>query len=220
MNDSDAFLYNKNGQKRKPEAQRKAKSRAANKIVSAIKEAASNPNDRSAALSQALVHPIVQYNTKSVAISLPEVATAMHFQESAARMIERSRKTDKKRSRTDDDRRSFGESVAVAVVGSPEKGTGPSMTAMFNALSMPGRSGRRIMQSSRKKRKLLTDAQEGVLWSSVKARKGYSKVLAKTRAKLLQWFLDCDYIIQSPIAKDTLVIRNPKSGRTSEFQNS
>ena len=47
------------------------------------------------------------------------------------------------------------------------------------------------------------------MWSQVAKRKGHSKVTPEIWKKLFQWFLDCEYIIPSPIANDTLLVSNP-----------
>ena len=47
-----------------------------------------------------------------------------------------------------------------------------------------------------------------VNWSAKKKRKGFSKITATVQANLRQWILDHPHVINSPIAKDTLLVRN------------
>jgi hypothetical protein len=107
------------------------------------------------------------------------------------------------------DQRSFASSILAGVVNSPDKTSGVSMRSRGEAIGLVGASGHRQLKQASGKRKRLTRKEEGLMWSQVAKRKGHSKVTPEIRKKLFQWFLDCEYIIPSPIANDTLLVSNP-----------
>jgi hypothetical protein len=216
VNTADAFKYNSNGQERSDAAKRKAKSRASKLIVDAIQNCADNPNDRAAALAAALSHPDIQGITKSIGITDPETSEMYrHAFNQLKRILERAMETASTRGRCCDDIRSFVESVFVALAASPEDKKRKNST-LINALGVPKTTGYRLFETAENKRRRLTQKLAKVSWSNVEQRQGYAKVSPEIRVKLLEWLLGHPNVVESPIAGETIWVRNLETGEREQ----
>jgi hypothetical protein len=119
--------------------------------------------------------------------------------------------TDKCKGRATDDNRSFAQSVLVAIAPSPESRKVPSMRERAAALGLSQTSGRRLLILAENRRRRLRNLEPGLSWSKVKARIGHSKVTPTIRQKLHEWILGHHHVIDSPIAKDCLWIKDPEA---------
>ena len=84
----------------------------------------------------------------------------------------------------------------------------PSKRAQERATGLPRETARRGLEAAAVKRAKMTKKEEGVSWSQVKARKGHRKVTEAVRAALHEWILNHARVVNSPIAKDTLLVVN------------
>ena len=91
-------------------------------------------------------------------------------------VIRRARKTARKEGRASDDKRSFVDSIAMAMAGTRnEDGSvtdGVSDSAVARMLNMPQRSASRALNRGRKKRKAVHAGVKIRAWSAVKKRSG------------------------------------------------
>jgi hypothetical protein len=127
-------------------------------------------------------------------------------------MVTRARETSHKKGRTNDDKASFVECIITAFAESPEnpllKTKKPTLKDQIASLDIPYSTGKRLFKKAREKRQLLKMKTVKVNWSVKKKRKGFTKITATIQADLRQWILDHPHVINSPIAKDTLLVRN------------
>eukprot|EP00966_Prymnesium_polylepis_P330743 7386355-Prymnesium_polylepis.1 len=217
----DVYRSTKTGRERKGGANAWAagKKRYVDKIIDAVDDVGGTEELQSQALHDALEHPRLLKRARMAGYRpSEEVEVALFQQQQMARAVERAGSTSgKKRGRADDDRRSFVEAVQVAVAPSPVKEGAasavkvPSRRARARALGQCESTARRQQHAAEKKRALLSKQEHGLAWSSVKKRKGYSKVTRKMRAALLQWVLDHPRVVESPL-KETIKVEDPKSG--------
>ena len=211
---ANAFKYNSRGEERSHSAMRKAKSRASNLIVSAILNCADNANDRTAALAAALAHPDIQGITKNVVMTDPKTSEMMgNVLNQQRRMLERASEKENTRGRSDDQKRSLVESVFVSMAPSPDQNSGNKKRTLIEAMGIPLSTGYRVMANAENKRRRLPENKDGVSWSNVKSRKGYSKVSPEIRFIFLEWFMNHPNVVESPITNETLLVRNLVTGQ-------
>jgi hypothetical protein len=211
----DAFALNKKGDLRSLSASRKAKNRAVNTIVSAV-QSVGNPDQQKLALRDAILHPRIQGFAQAAGFhgGAKKRKTEDFFSEQAKKMVSRARETGHKKGRTNDDKASFVEAIITAFAESPEdpdplkKTNKPTEKERIEKLDIPYSTGRRLFKKARAKRLQLKSNTAKVKWSVRKKRKGFSKITATVQANLRQWILDHPHVINSPIAKDTLLVRN------------
>jgi hypothetical protein len=211
---ANAFKYNSKGQERSDAAKRKAKSRASSLIVDAIQKCADNPNDRAVALAAALAHADIQDITKNMLMIDPETSemmrTALNQQR---RIIERATEKENTRGRCGDQKRSLVESVFVSMATSPDKNSGNKKRTLITAMGIPVSTGYRHMANAEKKRRLLSEKTDTVSWSNVQSRKRYSKISPEIHSKWQDWFKNHPYVVESPIANATILVRNLVTGQ-------
>jgi hypothetical protein len=65
-----------------------------------------------------------------------------------------------------------------------------------------------LFKKARVKRLLLKTETAKVKWSMKKKRKGFTKITKTVQANLRQWILDHPHVINSSIAKGTLLVMN------------
>ena len=155
--------------------------------------------------------------------SREQVAVALYHHQQLKRMLERAVATGsgKRGGTVSDDRRSFMEANVVGIASSPSKepGTTPSLNARARALSDDSGIGfstaKRLLSNAAAKRAKLTEGAEGVSWSDVAKRRGHSKwkITEGVRMALHDWILSHPRVVQSPIASDTLLVRNAETGK-------
>ena len=63
----------------------------------------------------------------------------------------------------------------------------------------------------------LTEGEAGLLWASIKARKGHSHISLELRLAFHEWLLAHDHVKPSPITNDTLLILNSDTGKKSRL---
>ena len=89
-------------------------------------------------------------------------------------MIKRALSTDKKEGRLSDDKRSFMQSVLVALSSSPDDRTNkrPSTRSYTKSLGIPCSTARRLVRSAKSVRADLKNLVAGISWSTLKQKKG------------------------------------------------
>ena len=75
--------------------------------------------------------------------------------------------------------------------------------------AIPPSSAYRRLKYARDSRKNLRSGAETGVWSGRKKRKKYRKVSKETVIALHKWIRDHPQVVQSPIAKDTLLVNGP-----------
>ena len=116
-----------------------------------------------------------------------------------------------------DDQRSLVQSVLYACATTPPESTDvkahlPSVRSVCKQLGIPRTSARRIFKVVCEKRKLVCQGLQLSDWSKVKSRDGsWTKVDEELRSKIDSWIRSHHHVIQSPIAKDTLLVPDPSN---------
>jgi hypothetical protein len=206
--DEDAFALTKDNKPRGgPASARKAKSRAMNEIAAAIKSTG-NESQQALALRDTLAHPTMIKIAKSAGFESELQRVALFNMKQQSRFLVTAMETDKCKGRATDDNRSFAQSMLVAIAPSPESRKVPSMRERAAALGLSQTSGRRLLILAENRRRRLRNLEPGLSWSKVKARIGHSKVTPTIRQKLHEWILGHHHVIDSPIAKDCLWIKD------------
>ena len=233
VDDSPAAIYatKKNGGLRKSQqAVYSAKARFVGEVAAAVQRIGDSP----AAQGQ-LLQDTLEGKLKAAAAHMPgfssteQMQVALYHQQQLTRMLERARETiKKKKGGTNDDRQSFCVTACVLLASSPQKQSPrgvpvPSLTARARALcsehGFSESTAKRLLTAAADKRKKLTEREEGVSWSQVQKRKGHSKVTKELRAELHEWILAHPRVGTSPIAKDTLFVRNELTGKKERVGN-
>lgn len=144
-----------------------------------------------------------------------EVQVAVFEKRQRQKQVARASATAKPRGRASDDQRSFIEANDVAGAPSPHQDPAevPSLAARARHDGRPIRSAKRALQAAAGKRAKLTEREEGISWSQVKARRGHSKITAAIRAELHEWVLNHPRVVNSPIGNDTLLVDNRETGK-------
>jgi hypothetical protein len=207
----NAFKYSakasNNAAPRSKVAERQAKSRALKKYISCVQSLGSE-EQQALIMRDASVRPEIRVPSKAAGFNDARASLAIDHQVQQKKMLSRALATPQKQGRAPDDNRSFAESLLVAIAPSPERVRDVQKTsqrAKIESLGLSYTTGRRLLKSAAKKRKRLTEKEEGALWSFVKRRKGHSKVGPELRKELLEWIMNHENVIASPIAKDTLL---------------
>jgi hypothetical protein len=180
--DEDAFAVTKDNKPHGPASARKAKSRAVNKIAAAIKSSG-NESQQALALQDTLVHPTIIKIAKSAGFESELQRVAMFNMSQQSRFLATARETDKSNARATDDKRSFAQSVLVAIAPSPESKMVPSVQSCAAALGLSKTLGWRLLKLA-ENRHHLRNLEVGLSWAKVKARIGHSKVSPAIRQKL------------------------------------
>jgi hypothetical protein len=211
-----AFEFKRNGVVRmnaSGKAASMAKSRQVKKILDSILDPKLSRPQQILAFHEAMNHPRIQATVKSAGLTSPDDNSVAHFLLlQQKKMIESAGETAKAKGRPTDDRRSFIEANLLACAESPESAPGitkPSKRARIKAFGLKKTTGYRLLKKSKTKRSAVRNDGTSVLWSTVEKRKGYSKVSPELRTKLYDWFLKHPQVIQSPIANDTLLLKDP-----------
>jgi hypothetical protein len=214
----NAFKYSakasNNAAPRSKVAERQAKSRALKKYISCVQSLGSE-EQQALIMRDASVRPEIRVPSKAAGFNDARASLAIDHQVQQKKMLSRALATPQKQGRAPDDNRSFAESLLVAIAPSPERVRDVQKTsqrAKIESLGLSYTTGRRLLKSAAKKRKRLTEKEEGALWSFVKRRKGHSKVGPELRKELLEWIMNHENVIASPIAKDTLLVLNKETG--------
>jgi hypothetical protein len=211
----NSFEFKKDGASRKNasgKAAAMAKSRQVKKIIEAILDPKLSRPQQILAFHEAANHPRMRSTVKSAGFTSPtENSVTNYLLEQQKKMIQSAAETTKLRGRPTDDRRSFIEANILACADSPnaQQNTVPSKQSRIKALGLKRTSGYRLLKNMSKKRSDLHNDEYSVSWSTVKKRKGYSKVSPQLRKKLYEWFLNHPQVIASPIASDTLLLKDP-----------
>ena len=155
----DAFNYKKNYAPRNTCSGRAgdmAKLPQVKKICEAILNPKLNPNQQALAFQCSMNHKLLQTLVKSVGLKVPEeTQAALHHMNQQKRLIQAafSEKSEKLRSRTADDNRSFIESNLVAISNSPQGPLAIKKSDQIRALGLNKRTGYRLLNEARKKRR-------------------------------------------------------------------
>jgi hypothetical protein len=127
-----------------------------------------------------------------------------------SRFLATATETDKSKGRVTDNKQFLAQSMLVAIAPSPESRKVPSMLNCAKALGLSVTSVKHLLKLAENQRRCLRKLEPGLSWSKVKARRGYSKVTPAIWKKLHQWILDHPHMIDSPISKDCLLIKDPE----------
>jgi hypothetical protein len=195
-------------------AERQAKSRALKKHVSCVKSLGSE-EQQALPMHDASVRPEIRVPSKAAGFNDARASLAAVHQDQQKKMLSRALTTAQKQGWAPDDNQSFAESLPVAVAPSPDRAGDtkkPSQRSQIESLGLSHAAGRRLLKSAANERKRLTEKEEGVLWSSVKRRKGRSKVGPESRKESPDWIMNHENVVASPIAKDTLLVLNKEAG--------
>jgi hypothetical protein len=201
----------------------KAQQRARQKIVDAIIESGGTAEQQSLALKSALVHP-----------SLSNVVAPLHFASSSEEnqvmtfqfdrirdIMKVASATNHRNGQTNDDRAGFVETILTTVAdddGSNAGRVAPSIRSSSALLGLPRSTlHTRKLKDATKKRKALISASytdtDNVQFSQRKKRKGHSEITPELRADVKDWIMAHDNIINSPIARDTLLVNGVRVGK-------
>lgn len=164
-----------------------------------------------------------------------EVEVALFHQQQASHMLHMALgEKESRHARVSDERRGFVESVLVSMaphctkeeehghwtkLGSTPSDTTtpvcasmPSTGARLKALGLSKSTGYRLAKKATQKRMKLTRREENVSWNIVEARRGHRKVTDAMRKALHEWILAHPRVVESPIANDTLLVKDPATG--------
>ena len=168
------------------------------------------------ALKKALTHDSLKEIVKEAGISLNQSDSnnvAVHHFNQMKRLITFASSTENVRGRTNKDQRSLVESTLVSISNSPSlSNNAPKVYKFSKELNIPMSTAYRKLTDCKRKRKIIFSSVldlNGMLWSHVKKRRKYSKVSDSLIKKIHKWIYEHPYIIPSPLAKDTLLIKNP-----------
>jgi hypothetical protein len=188
----------------------KAKSRAVRDIVVAVKNAGSL-HHQVVALNGAMMHPKMRCVGKSIGFAA-DAGIALFHQEQQKRMIALARTTTTEKGRPTDDKRLFAQSLILAPASSPNsKPIGNRKRA--KVLGLPYSTTHRLFKNAKVVGSQLKNIEEGLSWSTVGRKKSRSNVTEEMRAKLHAWVLNHPHVVDSPIARDTLLIKDPETGK-------
>ena len=192
--------------------------RKAQKIKLAILAAGDTPEACSQSLSIALNHasltPIV---TITGAIVPRQFASALHQQVQKTKMLERATSNGSKRKQTED-RKAF---VNVSLLSVVHSKSSPSRTKDINEAEgiqhilncSRSTSYRRLKALAEQRARLIAQSSNtDVKWSIKPRIIRTKKVSNDLRARLLEWILKNQNVRQSPIKRDTLLIKDTETG--------
>jgi hypothetical protein len=194
-------------------AARRAKSRAVQKIVAAVKSVGTK-EQQALALKDAACHPELQSIAKSAGFAATAAYSSAEFKVcQMEKMVRRAVSTKTKEGRPNDDKASFVESLLTSIVESPNTAIKPpSMRAQSSALGIPWSTGRRLLKNAKAKQILLMNMETGVDWSQRRKRKRWRKVDQDVRDKLHAWIINHEMVIEWPISNDVLLKLDPVTG--------
>ena len=160
------------------------------------------------------LEPVINESGIKIKTDMEEVAIFNTNQ--TKNIIQLASTTSNKNGKLNDDRRSFIESNIIAISrNASEYSRYPSLTKQVKSIGLPRSTGLRLLSQSYKKRNFLennlTSDNREVLWSSVKKRSKYSKISDDLKKRVVNWLTDHPRIIQSPLANDVLLIKNPEN---------
>ena len=190
------------------------------RISDKIKDAILNNNlsntDRVHALKKVLTHNDLKEIIQEAGIIFNQSdsnnVAAYHFNQ-IKRLISYASLTQKPRGRPNDDQRSLVESTLVSMSNSPSiPNNAPTIYKVSKELNMATSTAYRKFGGSQRKRQIIFADEldlHGLVCSHVKKRKKYSKVSHNLIQKIHKWIYEHPYVIPSPLAKDTLLIKNP-----------
>jgi hypothetical protein len=175
---------------------RRAKSRAVQKIVAAVKSVGTKEQ-----LKDAAYHPELQSIAKSAGFAATAAYSSAEFKVcQMEKMVRRAVSSKTKEGRPNDDKVSFVESPLTSIVELPNTAIKPpSMRAQSSAVGIPWSTGRRLLKNAKAKRILLTNMETGVDWSQRRKRKRWRKVDQDVRDKLHAWIINHEMVIESQI---------------------
>jgi len=162
------------------------------------------------ALRDAVKHPKIRAYSKSANLIDNKRYEALEYNAATmtGRLIERANKTD--------DQRSYKASIVLGISGnSPEvaeRMNKPSQRLNAQLLGIPRRTLQKLMIIGKEKRREIRD-NIPTTWAAVRKRIGRKKVSPSVRKKLHEWIANHPHMIQSPVAKDTLLIRDPNDSK-------
>jgi hypothetical protein len=163
------------------------------------------------ALHGAMMHPKMRCMGKSIGFAA-DAEIALFHQEQQKRMIALARTTTTEKGRPTDDKRSFAQSLILASASSPNsKPIGNRKRA--KVLGLPYSTTHRLFKNAKVVQSQLKNIEEGLSWSTVRRKKSRSNVTEEMRAKLHALVLNHPHVVDSPIARDTLLIKDPETGK-------
>ena len=199
----------------------KASSMAKSREVKKVKDVILNPNltseQQSLTLHSVLKDPELSSIIKDAGISISSSTenVAKFHAKQTNRILKFALTTNEVKGRTTNERRAFVMSNLVGMANSPtKKSFSPSRRQRIKAVGIPLSTGfRRLKDADETRTMLLTTKinENNILWSSVKSRKGYSKVSIELRKKLFDWIIKHPDIVDSPLSNDTILIKNPSN---------
>ena len=156
--------------------------------------------------------PVINESGIKIKTDMEEVAIFNTNQ--AKNMIQLASTTSNKNGKLNEDRISFIKSNIIAISrNSSSISRYPSLTKQVKSIGLARSTGLRLLSNSYKKRNFLennisSDSLE-LLWSSVQKRRKYSKIFNYSKKLVLNWLTDHPRIIQSLLANDVLLMKNP-----------
>ena len=136
--------------------------------------------------------------------------------------LQRALKTSSNRGRATDNKRAAAESVVTSLLETPENVAAKpvqNVNIIKRLFTMPNTSAKRLVNKCAKKRFLQKHKVDDVQWSSVAARRKYSKITTELKDKLHNWILRHPHVIRSPYPQDTLLWKK-RMGLWSRYQKS
>ena len=149
-----------------------------------------------------------------------------YVQEQFQNMVTEARRASDRQGRENDDKQSFVEALVIAIadqgllVNDNIEGTKPvnktpllSTNAKIKFLGLPEKTGYRLFKKQAKKKKDIMEETHVDGWVGVTSRDGFiQKVPDDAHERVVEWITKHHHVIHSPIAKDTIQVKNQEIG--------
>jgi hypothetical protein len=211
----EAYSQRKDGTERTVLAARKAIARDVTKITSAI-NSVEDVEHRVLALHKALCHPSMREVAKSAGFDPVVCKVAKFNTEQMSKVLQRSRDVSSAKSRGSEDVKNFSQALLLGIAASPElTNSAPSRRQQVESVGLSWSTGRRLFaQSVEHRQKAKNDPTVKLVKSSRK--KGFTRITPEVIEQVQKWITAHDFVIDSPIAKDTLKVYDPETGKKTK----
>ena len=195
------------------------------KVFDIISENNDDTSSQASALGKVLRHKTMKSIVKEAGFvdkEDNEYKVGEKMKQNQQTYIQRALTTENIRGRATDDKRSAAECIVTSILTTPDNVAaspvqkGSVIKRLFN---LPKTSAKRLVKKCAKKRFLQKHKVDEVRWSSVAARRKYSKITADLKEKLHNWILRHPHVIKSPYPQDTLLWKK-MMGLWSGYQKS
>ena len=122
--------------------------------------------------------------------------------------LQRALETSHIRGRATDNKRAAAESIVTSLIATPENVTDTpkkEVKVIKKYLNLAQTSAKRLVKKCAKKRLFQKNMIDTVRWSSVSARRKYSKISSALKERLHNWILCHPHVMKLPYYQDTLL---------------